>query len=382
VAGGAIDAERLTRFLNWTDRFFGDAGMADRTLFPHAFGLRVPAPLWTAPAFNRCLLLALAYPVVSIFIIWAVSGHVGPAEAAMGLKPSLPGWQRGVSLGEIGLFSAAWWRFVKSTQTKLAERLALYPPGLISGWRGYFRTKGWKVLIWLILACIVLLGALAIVGPVFVILVLIAAMAAYLIVPFAYHGAGNAAGAISLGMALALSMVLFVREGLFIIFGCAYASIFVLMILGILAVRHGRQGVFLAILVPAMVIACLVAADVLPSVSIWGIAGPLLLILGLLTLLNAPFDWGSLGLTRSLLRRGLELGGWWLYALALLDAGLAAVIMGALAVTMVMGVQAFDTLAVHGGGAPCCHWSRYSMALQCTLRPRSIGGSTCSCCRP
>jgi hypothetical protein len=28
-------------------------------------------------------------------------------------------------------------------------------------------------------------------------------------------------------------------------------------------------------------------------------------------LLNAPFDWASLGLTRALLRRGLELGGWW-----------------------------------------------------------------------
>src|SRR5271165_1627691 len=31
-------AERLTRFLDWIDCFFGDAGMADRTLFPHAFG--------------------------------------------------------------------------------------------------------------------------------------------------------------------------------------------------------------------------------------------------------------------------------------------------------------------------------------------------------
>jgi len=33
-------ADRLTRFLNWIDRFFGDAGIADRTLFPHAFGAK------------------------------------------------------------------------------------------------------------------------------------------------------------------------------------------------------------------------------------------------------------------------------------------------------------------------------------------------------
>jgi hypothetical protein len=82
------------------------------------------------------------------------------------------------------------------------------------------------------------------------------------------------------------------------------------------------------------------------------LAGPFLLFLGLLTLLNAPFDWASLGLTRALLRRGLELGGWWPYVLALVDAALAGVIVALLALTMVIGVQALDELAVHGGGKP------------------------------
>jgi hypothetical protein len=57
-----------------------------------------------------------------------------------------------------------------------------------------------------------------------------------------------------------------------------------------------------------------------------------------------------LALTRALLRRGLELGGWWFLVLALTDAFLAAFVIGLLALTMVMGVQAFDDLAVHGGG--------------------------------
>jgi hypothetical protein len=78
----------------------------------------------------------------------------------------------------------------------------------------------------------------------------------------------------------------------------------------------------------------------------------LLLFLGLLTLLNAPFDWASLGLTRALLRRGLELGGWWPYPLALVDAALAAVIIALLSFVMVLGAQAFDELAVRGGGKP------------------------------
>jgi hypothetical protein len=67
-------------------------------------------------------------------------------------------------------------------------------------------------------------------------------------------------------------------------------------------------------------------------------------------LLNAPFDWASLGLTRALLRRGLELAGWWPYLLAIADAALAALIVAALALVMVIGVQAFDALAQHGGG--------------------------------
>jgi hypothetical protein len=87
-------AERLARFLDWVDRFFGDAGMADRTLFPHAFGLKTPAPLWTAPAMDRCLFLGLIYPIATIFLIWAISGHVGPAETALHLKAGLSGAQR------------------------------------------------------------------------------------------------------------------------------------------------------------------------------------------------------------------------------------------------------------------------------------------------
>jgi hypothetical protein len=81
------------------------------------------------------------------------------------------------------------------------------------------------------------------------------------------------------------------------------------------------------------------------------LSGPLLLFLGLLTLINAPFDWASLGLTRALLRRGLELGGWWPYLLAVVDAILAAGIITVLAITMAFGVQTFDHFAEHGGGA-------------------------------
>ena len=95
------NADWLKRFLDAVERFLGDAGGEGQ----RAFGLKESAPLWTARAFDRCLLLALIY-----FLIWAVSGQVGPAEAALGLKRNVPGFSRGFGLVAIGILSFAIWR--------------------------------------------------------------------------------------------------------------------------------------------------------------------------------------------------------------------------------------------------------------------------------
>jgi hypothetical protein len=93
----------LSATLSAVARFFGDAEKAKETLFPHAFGLRGPAvPLWTATAFDRCMLIALIYPVVTIFLFWIASGHVGPAEAALGMDPRTEPWRRDIAGVGIG----------------------------------------------------------------------------------------------------------------------------------------------------------------------------------------------------------------------------------------------------------------------------------------
>lgn len=119
----------------------------------------------------------------------------------------------------------------------------------------------------------------------------------------------------------------------------------------VMLIKHRRHGLLLALWLPASILACFGAANSFSPLENWDILGPLLLFLGLLTLINAPFDWASVGLTRALLRRGLELGGWWPYLLAVVDAIVAAGIIALLALTMVVAVQTFDQLAAHRGSA-------------------------------
>jgi hypothetical protein len=313
-------AERLTWFLDRVDHFFGDAGQADKTLLPRAFGLRTPAPLWTAPALDRCLLLALVYPIATIFLIWAISGHVGPAERALHLEANVSGWQR---LGTTALLGV----------------------GAIAGWRGS-RSVGWRSLAWGVGGFIVA-GVAAGAGAVVVAVGFGGAVAVSFAIAIAGAGAGFAA--LYIARAAIGSVVTAV------VFAGIIAGVFAVVIAirwaSNTSVRRGWQGLFLCVFLAAGTLICLAAARLFSSPLISEVGGPLLLFLGLLTLVNAPFDWASLGLTRALLRRGLELRGWWPYGLALVDACLAALIIAALALTMVVGVQIFDTLAVLGGGA-------------------------------
>jgi hypothetical protein len=77
-----------------------------------------PAPLWTAASLDRCLLLALIYPIVTIFIIWTISGHVGPAELALHLNPHLGVLRRLLPTAVIGLCLFAIWGAVRTKGRK------------------------------------------------------------------------------------------------------------------------------------------------------------------------------------------------------------------------------------------------------------------------
>ncbi len=61
-AGGTpakVYRDWLTEALDRVDVFFGDAGRNDKSWIARALGLETLGARWTAPAFDRCLLLAL-----------------------------------------------------------------------------------------------------------------------------------------------------------------------------------------------------------------------------------------------------------------------------------------------------------------------------------
>jgi hypothetical protein len=334
----------LTRFLDAVDRFFGDAGMAGRSAFPHAFGLRTPAPLWTPRAFDRCLFLALVYPIATIFIIWAVSGHAGPAEVVLGLKPNVPGWSRGFAAAVAAFVGFAIWSVFREE-----GRIVL---------RHFAHALG--------------IGAAA---GVYAIIAL-AAVAAAAALTFAFGSIGMSAAAFGIAVVAAVAMAgrvagaVAVAAAVPTVFGLAFglagasmstvawvagtsgAASIGFLLLCAFAIEHQAQGLFLLFFILAMIAACLAAVGLLLPLRTWPYIGPLLLFQGLLTLINAPFNWASIGLTRALLRRGLELGGWWPYFLGVVNAVLATAIVALLALTIVVAVQAFGELVTHGGGAP------------------------------
>jgi hypothetical protein len=100
-----------------------------------------------------------------------------------------------------------------------------------------------------------------------------------------------------------------------------------------------------------MVVIVLGAPHFISTVKGWSdLSGPLLLVFGLLTLVNAPFDWFAIGLTRALLRRGLAPSGPGPYVFALIDFLVAVVTITILACVTVVAVQSFDDIAVLRGG--------------------------------
>ncbi len=116
------------------------------------------------------------------------------------------------------------------------------------------------------------------------------------------------------------------------------------------SVKTGRHGAFLLLFFLAATLAAFAGVWFLSSLHDWPLLGPILLIFGVLTLVNAPFDWFAIGLTRALLRRGLAPGGRGPFFYAAVDAMVVPPVIALLAFVTVFAVQTFDDIAALRAG--------------------------------
>ncbi len=328
-AGGtarAIYADQLGRVLDAVDRFFGDAGRPASPQWRRLFRLQGEVPLWSVLAYDRCLLLALIYPMGVAFLIWVVIGEAGSLGQALRLKVGIDPMQRVALLVGVGCFAFS---LVRAMRAKSMKQL-------LNRWAAFF-------VVAVVVNVTVLEGtSLEDTSDVAISMAGVIAFALATAGAFATPGALITAG----GVALTSGGVIggygaTVTQA--ITMGLALAAAFA----SVRAIRKGHGSIFYVLLTAALLGCCLLVPFLADLGEVPTQRSGLLLFLGLLTLLNAPFDWISLGLTRGFLRKGLELTGGWPWLLALLDAALATVLIVALSATMVIGVQAFDAVVVH-----------------------------------
>ena len=122
---GRIYAEQLTRLLAAVDRFFGDAGKAAAAGWRKPFRLQAAVPLWSVPAFDRCLFLALLYPTVVAFLIWSITGESGLLSGALRLDHSASPNTRLVGLLSVLTFSVAAWHLIRWRRSRLTMVMRL-----------------------------------------------------------------------------------------------------------------------------------------------------------------------------------------------------------------------------------------------------------------
>jgi hypothetical protein len=275
--------------------------------------LRRKAAIWTGPAFDRCILIAIIYPLSSLMVFWSIDGEVGQSQFVLRLPEIHDRWR---------LFILA--------VAAVSEIIAI--------WK-IMTTRSWTSALW------------AVTGGAWAMSLSIAA-AGVPRVAVVFGSVALASGVTALvgsrvrnwralqrttdsGTVSGLAAILAINAGClvfsevgkidqYVAGALAGATTVFMMVLGTVLTKRWREEnnalalCFLWLL--ALLLTLTVARQIEGLQETWGKAGPMLLFLAWLPLINAPFDWLSLGLTRLLMHRGIELKGWWPFLFALIDA--------------------------------------------------------------
>ena len=315
----------MTALLDRVDALLGDAGQGQRWV-ARLFGLNTARPCWTGRSFDTCALLAVVYPLASLIATWLLVGDAGPIGDLFGLREQPDRWVRlatAVATGIVvfALVRRAWLAYAVAVAVAAAVAVAD---------------------VFLIAFAFVFAGSIAVASA--VVVGVAGAVAGVGAVAFAVAVAGAGAGAFAFaGAGAGVSAVVFA----FVVAGTVAAD---------RASARGRLGAFWVAYWPVAV--------AVASFGLWlgGRFGrppttlSLLAMIGLLPLVNLPFDWASIGVTRALLRRGCDVHGAWLLRsptiLGVLDFLLGLALLAGLAAALILSLSAADAILSDAGARP------------------------------
>lgn len=279
--------EQLGHMLTWIDeRLTPELHDPDLNWKPHEI-----RAAWSKRLLNFSLLLAVAYPILSLVLYWAVTNADGRVHTLVVIAGQQTGWSRAAALGGVGFAIGC------AVLALRAEILRNRTIELVAYGLAFAAAAG-------IAIAIVLAGNLAGAGAfagVFAVAVIFAGTMSGPVTA-RMTGSGVVTGAVAMGLAGATSFALAVP-------GTIYAVAAVAAALGATGAQEwlGRRT---GLPVATLVLYCLlVFAALAVALRLGEPAGPatdsLILFLGILPILNALTDFLSFGLTRVCLRRGL-----------------------------------------------------------------------------
>lgn len=328
----------IAKKLNGVAHWFGDADHPNSEGVCRQLGLDQAQPLWTPESYDRCLLLALFYPLACLFIFWVISGTIGPIEQALGLNA------------------------IENTRDRIGIAVGLLVIVLLcrQGYRSAIIMSGLCLLGAVTVAIAfsyVGVGVVAVAGlglglslgvGVFAVAFAGVVTGAFLVAG-AFFGADAIADAIAdggSGASIVTSSVFSVIVGFTFVVGFAVsfdvADRFASWVISI--IRRVSYGAYSLLMVMGLAI----SPALLSHSEGWEATGPFLLFFGVLVFVNAPLDWLTLGVTRALLWRGVDRRGLTPIAWGLVDIGVALLLLVILSVVMILGIQLFNAAAVFG----------------------------------
>ena len=339
----------ITSKLHGVERWVGDAGYPNSERLCCKLNLDYVRPLWTPESFDRCLLLAFLYPFLSLKLVWVVSESIGPAERALGLQEFV-GTPFRFAFGFGLLFAAlSVRRFNQSKGIKSFLRILI------------------KIFIIVVAAVASIIPIAIVVGgsdsdfgdfaaSIVVSVVLAALIAGSVLTLYVYAtvvaktGAGSGASVVAIGAAVAVKSA--GVDATVILFAVAISGAVLNIVLRFLywilggTARHPRI-IYYVLFSVLMIIGFFVSPALLSDSENWN-SGLLLLFFGVLVFVNAPLDWLTLGITRTLMWRGVDRRGLYPFVYGILDIIIAIFLLVVLSMVMVLGVQLFNAAAVFG----------------------------------